>query len=246
MTTKDTAATLYRNGQVHAIDGTAPPGDALLVRDGRVAALGRESDVRAAAGARFETVDLRGATLMPGFVDTHPHLLHFGALSYPLVDLSDARDHDDIVARIRRKAADTPKGKWVMTTPVGEPHYFIRRSWHNLAERALPDRHVLDRATTDHPVYLQAWGPRTPNDCVFNSAGLAAIGITPSTPIAKAMCGWRRTRTESPPGACTARSTRTTPASRTWTRCCATCRCSHPRPRSPARARRWASTTAWA
>jgi hypothetical protein len=34
-----------------------------------------------------------------------------------------------------------------MTTPVGEPHYFIRRSYRDLAEGALPDRHVLDRAT---------------------------------------------------------------------------------------------------
>src|SRR5262245_53166255 len=113
MTTKDAAPTLYRNGRIHVLNGTTPPGDALLVSDGRVAAVGRESDVRAVAGARFETVNLHGATLMPGFVDTHPHLLHFGALAYPLVDLSDARDHADIVARIRRKAAETPKGKWV-------------------------------------------------------------------------------------------------------------------------------------
>jgi predicted amidohydrolase YtcJ len=154
----------------------------LLVRDGRVAAIGDEADVRSAAAARCQTVDLRGATLMPGWIDTHPHLLHFGALTYPLVDLSDARDHDDIVARIRKKAAETPKGRWVMATPIGEPHYFIRRSWRDLAEGNLPDRHVLDRATSEHPVYLQAWGPRTPNTCVFNSAGLAAIGITRAHP----------------------------------------------------------------
>lgn len=176
--------TLYRGGRVRIMDGSTSAADALLVVDGRVAAAGVESDLRAAARGA-EIVDLRGATLMPGVIDTHPHLLHFGALSYPLVDLSDARDHDDIVRRIRTKAAETPKGEWVMTTPVGEPHYFLRRSWRDLLEHRLPDRHVLDRATAEHPVYLQAWGPRTPNDCAFNSQGLAALGIDREHPARK-------------------------------------------------------------
>ena len=65
-------------------------------------------------------------------------------------------DHEDIVARIAAKAAETPPGEWVMTTPVGEPHYFIRRSWRDLARGPrCPTREVLDRATQrapgDHP-----------------------------------------------------------------------------------------------
>src|SRR4029453_6434428 len=73
-------------------------------------------------------------------------------------------------------------GTWIRTTPVGEPHYFIRRSWRDLAEGYLPDRHVLDRATTAHPVLLAAWAPVTPNVCALNSAGLRALGIDHETP----------------------------------------------------------------
>ena len=69
-----------------------------------------------------------------------------------------------------------------MTTPVGEPHYFHRRSYRDLAEGALPDRHVLDRAAADHPVMIQAWAPVLPNTCAMNSAALAALGIDASTP----------------------------------------------------------------
>ena len=36
-------------------------------------------------------------------------------------------------ARIAARAATTPKGEWIMTTPVGEPHYFLRRGWRDLA-----------------------------------------------------------------------------------------------------------------
>jgi len=173
----------YRGGIIHPMDrARAHPATALVVRGGRVVAAGSDEDMRAVAGGGATVVDLDGATVLPGFVDAHPHLFHFSLLEYPLVKLWDASSHDDIVLRIRERAATTPAGDWIMTTPVGEPHYFIRKSWRDLAEHVLPDRHVLDRAAPDHPVWLQAWGPTTPNICVFNSAALRAIGIDRSTP----------------------------------------------------------------
>jgi len=96
-----TSTTLYTGGRVLLCDGATPAAEALVVR---------------------------GATVLPGLVDTHPHVLHFGAFGEPLVDVADARSHEDIVARIRTRAATTPPGEWIMTTPVGEPHYFICRS----------------------------------------------------------------------------------------------------------------------
>ena len=173
---------LYTGGRVLACDDATPPGEALVERDGRVLGIGSAADMAGLAGASAERVDLRGATVLPGLIDTHPHLLHFGAFTEPLVDVADARSHGDIVARVRARAATTPPGDWIMTTPVGEPHYFIRRSWRDLAEGRLPDRHVLDRATREHPVYLQAWAPVTPNVCAFNSAALARLGIGRDTP----------------------------------------------------------------
>ncbi len=181
---------LYRGGRVRPMsaarpgtgDATARPATALVVRDARVVATGSDADMRAIAGAGATTIDLDDATVLPGFVDTHPHLFHFSLLEYPLVKLWDATSHDEIARRIRERAATTPAGNWIMATPVGEPHYFLRRSWRDLAEHVLPDRHVLDRAAPAHPVWLQAWGPTTPNICVFNSAALAALGIDRTTP----------------------------------------------------------------
>jgi predicted amidohydrolase YtcJ len=175
------ATTLYHGGTIRTLAPNGRAGDALLVRDGRVVASGDVATLGASANDA-ERVDLRGATLMPGLVDTHPHLVHFGILAHPLVDLSDARSHADIVARIAAKARTTPAGEWIVCTPVGEAHYFIRRSWRDLAERALPDRQVLDRATADHPVMIQAWAPVIPNVCALNSAALARLGLGRDTP----------------------------------------------------------------
>jgi predicted amidohydrolase YtcJ len=173
---------LYTGGRVLVLDGAMAPGEALVVRDGRVAGVGSRADMARLAGPGAERVDLRGTTVMPGLIDTHPHVLHFGAFSHPLVDIADVRSHDDIVARVRARAETTPPGKWIMTTPVGEPHYFLRRSYRDLAEGRLPDRHVLDRATRAHPIFIQAWAPVIPNVCAFNSAALERLRISRATP----------------------------------------------------------------
>lgn len=99
-----------------------------------------------------------------------------------MLDIGDCRNHREIVERIRARAAVTPPGEWIVTTPVGEPHYFVRRSYLDLDERRLPDRHVIDSATTDHPVHIEAWAPVTPNVCAFNTAGLRRCLITDSLP----------------------------------------------------------------
>ena len=68
------STTLIRNGTL--IDGTGrePVGDAaLLIRDGRIAAVGHEADVPAPADA--SVVDAHGGTILPGFIDAHVHLM---------------------------------------------------------------------------------------------------------------------------------------------------------------------------
>lgn len=178
----DRKALVVVGGQIHTFDHDERVVEALLIVDGRVAAVGGRDEMMRLAGASPEVLDAKGATVMPGLIDTHPHALHFTARRRAMVDLSDAHDHADIVQLIGRHAARTPVGEWIIATPVGEPHYFLRRSYRDLAERRLPDRHVLDSATADHPVLIQAWGPMTPNACAFNSAGLQKVGLSDFIP----------------------------------------------------------------
>ncbi|MGW8764313.1 amidohydrolase [Streptomyces sp. NPDC055815] len=175
------ADVVYTDGEV-VIDPHSESAEAILIRGGRVAAVGSNADVLSAAGSGVERQSLDGATVIPGLIDTHPHLMHFSAMRAPLVDISEARNHSDIVAAIRKKAEEVPAGEWILTTPVGEYHYFHRRSWRDLEEGALPDRRVLDRAAPDHPVLIQAVAPVLPNVVAMNSAALAKFGISASTP----------------------------------------------------------------
>jgi predicted amidohydrolase YtcJ len=175
-------AIVLTNANVITCDARSSVARAVAIDAGRVVAVGDEDSVLSRAGTGSRRVDLEGATVLPGFVDTHPHLMHFGVLAEPLVDLADAGSHADIADRIARRARDTPAGEWIMTTPVGEAHYFIRRSYRDLAEGVLPDRAVLDRAAPDHPVFIQAWAPVTPNACAMNSLALRELGIDRTLP----------------------------------------------------------------
>ena len=174
--------TLLIGGHVLPCDGQVWQAEALVVDGNRIAGVGSRADMTGLAGPDARVIDLDGATVMPGLIDTHPHVLHFGAAACNLVDLSDVTCHDDIIARIRARAKETPPGEWIMTTPIGEAHYFIRRSYKDLAEGRMPDRHVLDQATRDHPVLIQPWAPKTPNICAFNSLGLERVGLSRITP----------------------------------------------------------------
>jgi predicted amidohydrolase YtcJ len=173
---------LIVGGRIYPMDGGALAVDAALLRDGRVAALGDRHEVQRVAPRGTKTLDLRGAVAVPGLIDTHPHLLHYGTLEAPLIRIWDCNDHDQIVAKIAEAARGRPAGEWLQATPVGEPHFFFRRSYRELKERMLPDRRVLDRASTQHPIVIQAWAPVRPSCMAFNSMALQRLGITCETP----------------------------------------------------------------
>lgn len=125
-------AALYEGGIVRTYRASVEaPAEALAIRDGRILAVGSRDEVRKAAGRDPVVFDLGGATLMPGLIDTHPHLFHFGAIAHPLVDLSDARSHDDIVDRLPTKAAAVARVQWLTATPVGEPSGVLSGSVNN-------------------------------------------------------------------------------------------------------------------
>ncbi len=173
---------LIHGGQVRTCDKSNPVAEAVLIEKGRILAVGATADLRAMASPGAREMDVDGAVVLPGLIDTHPHLLHYGSLEEPLVDLRDARDHAEIRQRIAARARVTPAGEWIMTTPVGDAHFFITRSARDLPEGDLPDRHFLDAITSDHPVVIQSWAPVLPNVIAFNSQALQRLGLDESLP----------------------------------------------------------------
>jgi predicted amidohydrolase YtcJ len=145
--------------------------ESMLVRDGRIAVTGPAGAVRAAAGPGAAVVRLGGATVVPGLIDAHCHVMQVGYLAAG-ADCSQpaAPDIAAVQARLRAAAAGTPTGSWV--TGSGYVEY-------KLAERRHPAREDLDAAVPDHPAVLYHTSLHA---CVLNSAGLRAAGLADGQP----------------------------------------------------------------
>src|SRR5262245_30856505 len=163
-------------------DPRRPRATALAVAGGRIAAVGDGAEVRRWRDRRTQVVDLRGATVVPGLVDAHAHLDREGLKSiHP--SLARCRSIGDIQMVVRRQAARTPNGLWVVTMPVGTPPFY-QDVPGGLAERRWPTRRDLDVAAPDHPVYIRGiWGywNKPPVYSIANSRALARAGVTRDT-----------------------------------------------------------------
>jgi predicted amidohydrolase YtcJ len=149
-----------------------PSATAVLVRNGRIAVVGGDAEVRVAAAPGTEVIDLGGGALLPGFTDSHTHFHRTAILRRHFLDFDDpsVQGIDDVVELVRRSAATTPAGQWIEgDNLVG--------GW--LAQRRLPDRHELDAAAPANPVLLRGMGKHV---VVANSVALHLAGIGADTP----------------------------------------------------------------
>ncbi len=137
---------------------------AMAVRDGRILTLGSDASIGAMADGA-QVVDLEGAVVMPGLIDSHNHFLSTG-LGWSRVQLADVRSVDEMLETIAQRVRETPPGEWVLCAS----------RWHetNLAERRPPTAAELDRIAPENPVYL----PRGGHVVVTNSLGLERAGIS--------------------------------------------------------------------
>ncbi len=75
---------LFLNGNIYTMDATQPRAQALAIDtvSGRILAVSNNDEVRRVGGRHAELIDLRGKTLLPGFIDAHIHLMYAAYRSY--------------------------------------------------------------------------------------------------------------------------------------------------------------------
>ena len=176
MTTADLVLT---GGKILTLDRHSPIVQALAVRGGRIAALGRTSEIERFIGPDTRRLDLGGRLAVPGLIDGHAHMDREGLkLRWP--SLAAARSIDDILDIVEAAVRRTPPGEWIVTMPIGEPPMYEGVPG-NLAENRWPTRHDLDRIAPDHPVYIRAiwghWRNTLPLVSIANTKALERAGI---------------------------------------------------------------------
>jgi predicted amidohydrolase YtcJ len=162
------APLLLLNARVRTLNASNSSAEALLLVDGRIAAVGTEEQVAAVAPAGARRVDLRGNTLLPGLIDAHTHL---EGTSLHLAHFADCHvpPHWEIAGILQSLAAhagQTPPGEWV----IGQGSFMLAEK---LAEGRLPTLAEMDAAVPDHPAAIRAGAHVT----VVNSRALQCWGI---------------------------------------------------------------------
>ncbi len=131
---------------------------------GRIAAIGSPQEVRDRLGAGALELDAGGATLAPGFIDSHLHLSSLGE-NLSAVDLAGCPGIEQMRRRVAAGAAEAPEGAWI-----------TGRGWDQdrFEERRYPTAEDLDDVAPERPVFLRrACG----HAAVANTAALRAAGI---------------------------------------------------------------------
>ena len=160
------ADTVFVGGRL-LIDGM-PRRGGIAVRDGRIALVGTDDDVRAMAGAATEVVDVTGGLVTPGFQDAHAHPLAAG-VDLLHCDLNDCASAQQTMARIATYAATHPDVAWIVGSGWSMAHFAGGTPTHEMLDAVVADRPAILSNSDGHG----AWA---------NSRALELAGVDASTP----------------------------------------------------------------
>jgi len=154
-------------GAPHGPAGWTPDAQAVAIQGGRIVFVGSNAAAARWRGSTSRVIDLHGAALLPGLVDSHVHILELGRM-LERVNLVGVASEAEAVEKVVARAAATPKGAWILGYGWDEG------AWAGHYPTLAP----LSERVPDHPVYLRGlhgyavWG----NRLAFERAN-----ITPAT-----------------------------------------------------------------
>lgn len=170
-----TADLVLKNAVVHTMDASRPRAEAVAIRGSRILAVGSFEDLRDLVGPGTRVRDLRGHTVVPGFDDSHAHLLGIGFARLD-VTLVGTSTYQQIVERVGEAVQQRAPGEWIRG-----------RGWHEEkwttpapgAVRGFPTHAALSAVSPDNPVVL---GRADGHAVLANARAMALLGITRETP----------------------------------------------------------------
>ncbi|HCU08449.1 MAG TPA: hypothetical protein DF480_05760 [Clostridiales bacterium] len=167
---------VFINGTIYTMDKENSVASAIGMENGFITAVGTDAAVLTQVDRPDRVVDLHGKAMLPGFYDGHMHLLSYG-YSKTMAYLDDCASIEDLILCVKEhiKQCELMPGTWVEG-----------RGWNEGAypERRMPDRHDLDRISTDHMIVL---GRSCSFACVVNTKALQELGMLEASHLSEAV-----------------------------------------------------------
>lgn len=163
-----TADLLLLNGKVWTVNPKQPEAEAVAIWQGRILAVGKTSDLKPLAGPATKVIDLKGRRVLPGFIDSHLHMLN-GGTQLSEVYLKDAKDEAEFGKRLQEFDKKLPKDRWLLGGDWDHDRTFGGQ---------LPTAALLDKYVPERPVFLSRYDGHMG---VVNTRTLKLAGITAKT-----------------------------------------------------------------
>lgn len=171
----DTADLILKNAVVHTVDAARPRAEAVAIRGSRILAVGSSEEMASLVGPGTRVRDLAGRTVIPGFDDSHAHLLGIGFARVD-VNLMGTTSYREVVEAVAEAARSRAPGEWIQG-----------RGWHEEkwttpapgSVRGFPTHEALSAVSPDNPVAL---GRADGHAVLANAKAMALLGITRETP----------------------------------------------------------------
>jgi predicted amidohydrolase YtcJ len=162
------ADAVFVNGRIWTADPERSEAQAVAVWRGRVLKVGTDAEVKALAGPRTKVIDLGGRRVVPGFSDSHAHVLG-GGQQLSRVELKDAKDEAEFGKRLAEFDRNTPRDRWLVGGNWDHDRTFGGK---------LPDAATIDKYVKDRPVFIRRYDGHMG---LANSAALKLAGVTADT-----------------------------------------------------------------
>ncbi|EHL64462.1 amidohydrolase [Cloacibacillus evryensis] len=161
----DSQCLYLRNGNIWTGDPICPRAESMIIRNGKIEALGSTAQLDASPCAADAVVyELDNVSVIPGFSDSHIHVLTSAKAMHSL-DLSSASSLDDVISRLKKKASSVSPESWIYGTMLNE------NGWER---PLLPTAKEIDKAGIPNPVLLHRICTHA---TVANSQALFLAGI---------------------------------------------------------------------
>ncbi len=165
--TSEQANVVIRNAKVYTVDSQQPWAEAVAIQGDRIVWVGDESGAGAHIGPATRVIDAGGKMLLPGFIDSHFHILLGG--NPDVLRIQNANSLKEIQQQLHDFAAQRPELKWIEA-----------EGWNYSAfpDGTLPTAKDLAGLTGGRPAFLVAYDYHT---IWMNREAMKDFGITRST-----------------------------------------------------------------
>lgn len=156
---------IYFGGDIITVDDKKSSIEAVLVEDGKIVKTGSKDEVLALKDDNTEVIDLEGKTMLPGFIDSHSHIIAV-AQTLMIVNLSDANSKEEFIQILKDSLKNNPpkNGEWLIGFGYDNTRY---------ENEEHPTKFDLDEVTKDIPIFISH---ASGHIATTNSKALEAFG----------------------------------------------------------------------